>query len=115
MRRVVSYCKRHLAQEAHLKETKSLEELEKTKSTRSLKNWVSRACAASRRVSYPFHATAFVDVFHHSYLWTKDLEIHLCWRFSLVGHLIWPQYQLHRERSQLNVAGPRPAEERRRR
>ncbi|GFZ45789.1 hypothetical protein JCM24511_03519 [Saitozyma sp. JCM 24511] len=39
MRRVVSYCKRHLAQEAHLKETKSPEELEKTKSTRSLKNW----------------------------------------------------------------------------
>lgn len=42
MRRVVSYCKRHLAQEAHLKETKSPEELEKTKSTRSLKNWVGR-------------------------------------------------------------------------
>lgn len=40
MRRVVSYCKRHLAQEAHLKEEKSAEELEKSKSTRSLKNWV---------------------------------------------------------------------------
>ncbi len=41
MRRVVSYCKRHLAQEGKLKETKGPEELEKTKSTRSLKNWVS--------------------------------------------------------------------------
>ncbi|WVF71957.1 hypothetical protein IAT40_006767 [Kwoniella sp. CBS 6097] len=39
MRRVVSYCKRHLAQEDKLKESKSPEELEKTKSTRSLKNW----------------------------------------------------------------------------
>lgn len=33
----VSYCKRHLAQEGHLKETKTEEELEKTKSTKSLK------------------------------------------------------------------------------
>ncbi|EIW70054.1 hypothetical protein TREMEDRAFT_61817 [Tremella mesenterica DSM 1558] len=39
MRKVVSYCKRHLAQEGKMKETKSPEELEKTKSTRSLKNW----------------------------------------------------------------------------
>ncbi|KAK8869599.1 hypothetical protein IAR55_000166 [Kwoniella newhampshirensis] len=39
MRRVVSYCKRHLAQESKLKETKGSEELEKSKSTRSLKNW----------------------------------------------------------------------------
>ncbi|WVR05456.1 hypothetical protein IAU60_002472 [Kwoniella sp. DSM 27419] len=39
MRRVVSYCKRHLAQEGKLKETKTPEELEQTKSTRSLKNW----------------------------------------------------------------------------
>lgn len=39
MRRVVSYCKRHLAQEGKLKETKGLEDLEKSKSTRSLKNW----------------------------------------------------------------------------
>ncbi|OCF44177.1 hypothetical protein I317_01969 [Kwoniella heveanensis CBS 569] len=39
MRRVVSYCKRHLAQEDKLKESKSPEELEQTKSTRSLKNW----------------------------------------------------------------------------
>ncbi|CAD6571671.1 MAG: hypothetical protein TREMPRED_000347 [Tremellales sp. Tagirdzhanova-0007] len=39
MRRVVSYCKRHLAQEGKLKETKGPEELEKSKSTRSLKNW----------------------------------------------------------------------------
>lgn len=43
MRRVVSYCKRHLAQEEHMKDEKTPEELEKTKSTRSLKNWVSLA------------------------------------------------------------------------
>jgi len=40
MRKVVSYCKRHLAQEEHLKQEKSAEELEQSKSTRSLKNWV---------------------------------------------------------------------------
>jgi len=40
MRKVVSYCKRHLAQEEHLKQEKGPEELEKSKSTRSLKNWV---------------------------------------------------------------------------
>ena len=39
MRKVVSYCKRHMAQEEHLKEDKSPEELGKSKSTRSLKNW----------------------------------------------------------------------------
>ncbi|KAG8926034.1 hypothetical protein FRC02_009258 [Tulasnella sp. 418] len=39
MRKVVSYCKRHLAQESRLKDTKSSEELEQTKSTKSLKNW----------------------------------------------------------------------------
>ncbi|KAK9900808.1 hypothetical protein P389DRAFT_177513 [Cystobasidium minutum MCA 4210] len=39
MRKVVSYCKRHLAQEDKMKETKSKEELEQTKSTKSLKNW----------------------------------------------------------------------------
>ncbi|ORY20603.1 hypothetical protein BCR39DRAFT_82834 [Naematelia encephala] len=39
MRKVVSYCKRHLAQEEHMKQEKTPEELEKTKSTRSLKNW----------------------------------------------------------------------------
>jgi hypothetical protein len=47
MHRVVAYCKRHLAQEGHLKEEKTDEELEKMKSTRSLKNWVSsgrRSC-----------------------------------------------------------------------
>ncbi|KAI8981310.1 hypothetical protein BD414DRAFT_420212 [Trametes punicea] len=33
MRRVVSYAKRHLAQEEHLKDTKTREELENTKST----------------------------------------------------------------------------------
>ena len=43
MRKVVSYCKRHLAQEEHLKQDKGPEELEKSKSTRSLKNWV-RCC-----------------------------------------------------------------------
>ena len=41
MRKVVSYCKRHLAQEEHLKDSKTPEELEQAKSTRSLKNWVS--------------------------------------------------------------------------
>ncbi|KAJ9114180.1 hypothetical protein QFC20_001696 [Naganishia adeliensis] len=39
MRRVVSYCARHLAQEEKMKDTKTEEELEKTKSTKSLKNW----------------------------------------------------------------------------
>ncbi|EJT98347.1 hypothetical protein DACRYDRAFT_110789 [Dacryopinax primogenitus] len=39
MRKVVSYCKRHLAQEEKLKESKSAQELADTKSTRSLKNW----------------------------------------------------------------------------
>lgn len=43
MRKVVAYCKRHLAQEGHMKDTKTPEELEKTKSTISLKNWVSRS------------------------------------------------------------------------
>ncbi|GAC92817.1 hypothetical protein PHSY_000373 [Pseudozyma hubeiensis SY62] len=38
MRKVVSYNKRHLAQEQHLKEKKSKEELQKTKSYKSLKN-----------------------------------------------------------------------------
>jgi hypothetical protein len=32
----VSYCKRHLAQEGKMKDTKSPEELEKTRSTKSL-------------------------------------------------------------------------------
>ncbi|KZT63950.1 hypothetical protein DAEQUDRAFT_699541 [Daedalea quercina L-15889] len=39
MRKVVSYNARHLAQEDKLKETKTKEELENTKSTISLKNW----------------------------------------------------------------------------
>ncbi|GJE89692.1 hypothetical protein PsYK624_057980 [Phanerochaete sordida] len=39
MRKVVSYDKRHMAQEDHLKETKTKEELGNTKSTISLKNW----------------------------------------------------------------------------
>ncbi|KAK0535241.1 hypothetical protein OC835_002435 [Tilletia horrida] len=39
MRKVTSYCKRHLAQEDKLKQSKSPEELEQTKSTKSLKNW----------------------------------------------------------------------------
>ncbi|KAJ1025842.1 hypothetical protein NDA16_002468 [Ustilago loliicola] len=38
MRKVVSYNKRHLAQERHLKEKKGEEELKKTKSYKSLKN-----------------------------------------------------------------------------
>ncbi|ORY89140.1 hypothetical protein BCR35DRAFT_300968 [Leucosporidium creatinivorum] len=39
MRKVAAYCARHLAQEGHLKEQLSEEELEEKKSTRSLKNW----------------------------------------------------------------------------
>lgn len=39
MHKVVAYCARHLAQEAHMVEEKSEEELQKTKSYRSLKNW----------------------------------------------------------------------------
>ncbi|CAO1613616.1 unnamed protein product [Jaminaea pallidilutea] len=39
MRKVVAYCKRHLAQEASLKDRKSEEELVQSKSYRSLKNW----------------------------------------------------------------------------
>lgn len=39
MRKVVSYNKRHLAQESHLKEKKTDDELRQTKSYRSLKNW----------------------------------------------------------------------------
>ena len=42
MRKVVAYCKRHLAQEGHMKEEKSEEELKQTKSYKSLKNWVRR-------------------------------------------------------------------------
>ena len=38
MRKVVSYCKRHLAQEESMKERKSKEELQQTKSVRSLKS-----------------------------------------------------------------------------
>lgn len=39
MHKVVAYCARHLAQESHMKDEKSPEELEKTKSYKSLKNW----------------------------------------------------------------------------
>ncbi len=39
--KVVAYCARHIAQEEHLKDTKSREELEDSKSTKSLRNWVS--------------------------------------------------------------------------
>ncbi|OAQ58341.1 DNA-binding protein [Pochonia chlamydosporia 170] len=39
MRKVVSYCKRHLAQEGKINDTKSVEEVKKTKSYASLKNW----------------------------------------------------------------------------
>ncbi|PWN90567.1 hypothetical protein FA10DRAFT_267020 [Acaromyces ingoldii] len=39
MRKVVSYNKRHLAQEEKMKDTKSKEELEQSKSVRSLRNW----------------------------------------------------------------------------
>ncbi|KAI0931178.1 hypothetical protein AcW1_001350 [Taiwanofungus camphoratus] len=39
MRKVVAYNGRHMAQEDHLKDTKTKEELEHTKSTISMKNW----------------------------------------------------------------------------
>ncbi|TBU21496.1 hypothetical protein BD311DRAFT_772022 [Dichomitus squalens] len=39
MRKVVGYANRHMAQEDRLKETKTRDELEDTKSTISLKNW----------------------------------------------------------------------------
>ncbi|GAA5980015.1 hypothetical protein JCM11641_008263 [Rhodosporidiobolus odoratus] len=39
MRKVTSYCKRHLAQEGRMVEEKGEEEYEHTKSYRSLKNW----------------------------------------------------------------------------
>lgn len=39
MRKVVSYCKRHLAQEGHMAEEKSEAELRESKSYKSLKNW----------------------------------------------------------------------------
>lgn len=39
MRKVVGYINRHVAQEDHLKETKTKTELENAKSTISLKNW----------------------------------------------------------------------------
>ncbi|TNY20583.1 hypothetical protein DMC30DRAFT_352077 [Rhodotorula diobovata] len=39
MRKVTSYCKRHLAQEGRCVAEKEPEELEQTKSYRSLKNW----------------------------------------------------------------------------
>ncbi|GAA5824021.1 hypothetical protein JCM11251_003382 [Rhodosporidiobolus azoricus] len=39
MRKVTSYCKRHLAQEGNMIEEKGEEEYEKTKSFKSLKNW----------------------------------------------------------------------------
>jgi len=39
MKKVNAYCKRHLAQEDKLKDSKSKEELAETKSTKSLKNW----------------------------------------------------------------------------
>ncbi|PWN99573.1 hypothetical protein FA09DRAFT_328380 [Tilletiopsis washingtonensis] len=39
MRKVASYCKRHLAQESQLKDKKSEAELRETKSFKSLANW----------------------------------------------------------------------------
>ncbi|BFZ54796.1 hypothetical protein PYCC9005_001833 [Savitreella phatthalungensis] len=39
MKKVNAYCKRHLAQEGKLADSKSEDELKKTKSYRSLKNW----------------------------------------------------------------------------
>ncbi|BGP57301.1 hypothetical protein JCM8202v2_004941 [Rhodotorula sphaerocarpa] len=39
MRKVAAYCARHMKQESHMIDEKDDEELEKTKSTRSLRNW----------------------------------------------------------------------------
>jgi hypothetical protein len=105
MRRVVSYCKRHLAQEAHLKETKSPEELVKTKSTRSLKNWVGRACARYHR------ASSFLSRQQPS---PADLPGR---RKSVRSHCSGERLgQLVSVRAgALTLAGPRPAEERCRR
>ncbi|SPO49043.1 uncharacterized protein PSANT_06734 [Moesziomyces antarcticus] len=47
MRKVVSYNKRHLAQEEHLKQKKSADELKQTKSYKSLKNGASDPAASS--------------------------------------------------------------------
>ncbi|CCF50209.1 hypothetical protein NDA11_003967 [Ustilago hordei] len=48
MRKVVSYNKRHLAQERHLKEKKGEEELKKTKSYKSLKNDPSSSSSSTQ-------------------------------------------------------------------
>ncbi|KAK4047214.1 hypothetical protein OIO90_006277 [Microbotryomycetes sp. JL221] len=42
MRKVAAYCSRHLKQEAHLAENKTQDELEQTKSWKSLMNWGHR-------------------------------------------------------------------------
>ncbi|PWY98993.1 hypothetical protein BCV70DRAFT_191861 [Testicularia cyperi] len=59
MRKVVSYNKRHLAQEQHLKEKKSKEELQQTKSYKSLKSEYHTRVAAS--LPYPFLESPFHD------------------------------------------------------
>ncbi|SPO39298.1 uncharacterized protein PSFLO_04778 [Pseudozyma flocculosa] len=53
MRKVVSYNKRHLAQEEHLKESKSEEELKKTKSYKSLKTGATTSAAFRSDVAQP--------------------------------------------------------------
>ncbi|KAJ9474462.1 hypothetical protein PHBOTO_004514 [Pseudozyma hubeiensis] len=52
MRKVVSYNKRHLAQEQHLKEKKSKEELQKTKSYKSLKTGQSDPSSSAPSTSF---------------------------------------------------------------
>ncbi|CCM02262.1 uncharacterized protein FIBRA_04345 [Fibroporia radiculosa] len=53
MRKVVAYSSRHLAQEDHLKETKTKTELEDAKSTISLKNWGHDPVKTLDRVKSP--------------------------------------------------------------
>ncbi|EST09156.2 Mediator complex, subunit Med22 [Kalmanozyma brasiliensis GHG001] len=56
MRKVVSYNKRHLAQEEHLKQKKSKEELQKTKSYKSLKTGQPDASSSSSASSSNFRS-----------------------------------------------------------
>ncbi|KAF8481660.1 hypothetical protein DFH94DRAFT_793019 [Russula ochroleuca] len=57
IRKVVGYNSRHLAQEDHLKETKTTAELAKAKSTISLKNWghvrLDRGLGPGRGLTHP--------------------------------------------------------------
>ncbi|KAH9958999.1 hypothetical protein BC827DRAFT_1135445 [Russula dissimulans] len=56
IRKVVGYNSRHLAQEDHLKETKTTAELKEAKSTISFRNWghVCPGCLGLERPGFPF-------------------------------------------------------------